>query len=337
MAKVLVIRFSSIGDIVLTSPVVRCLKDQIPGVSIHYLVKKSFLDVVKAHPGIDRVIPFDGSLKTIMPEIRAGRYDHIIDLQGNLRSLRVRLLAGVPSSTFPKINARKWLAVRFKWNTLPGIHVVDRYFRAVSGLGVAYDGRGLDYYIPEGEEVAPDVLPASHRQGFLAVVAGAKHGTKIFPADRVAEVIRSAGIPAVLLGGPEDRDRGEEIAGSAGALAFNGCGRFTLGQSASLVRQSVAVLTNDTGLMHIAAAFRKPVVSVWGNTVPEFGMYPFYPAGQEPPSLQAEVKGLSCRPCSKLGYPVCPEKHFRCMRDIDIPSITVFLKEVSKDPWSRMV
>jgi ADP-heptose:LPS heptosyltransferase len=100
---------------------------------------------------------------------------------------------------------------------------------------------------------------------------------------------------------------------------------YNLNQSASLIRQAVAVLTNDTGLMHISAAFGKRMVSVWGNTIPAFGMYPYLPEKFKANSMIAEVKDLSCRPCSKLGFSECPEKHFNCMRLIDIDPIVDFL------------
>ncbi|HRB40127.1 MAG TPA: glycosyltransferase family 9 protein, partial [Bacteroidia bacterium] len=98
------------------------------------------------------------------------------------------------------------------------------------------------------------------------------------------------------------------------------CGITSIGQSASLIKQSKAVITHDTGLMHIAAALRKKIVSVWGNTVPEFGMYPYLPVNSVPFSI-SEVKNLNCRPCSKIGYNTCPKKHFRCMNDMDIQEI----------------
>jgi ADP-heptose:LPS heptosyltransferase len=157
------------------------------------------------------------------------------------------------------------------------------------------------------------------------VVIGGKHNTKVFPSEKVIEVCNHLQKPVILLGGNEDRDRGDLIAAACGERVYNACGQFTLNQSASLVKQSAAVLTNDTGLMHIAAAFRKPVVSVWGNTIPGFGMYPLLPQATENLSCIAEVKDLFCRPCSKIGFEKCPKQHFRCMNDISIEPIIEFL------------
>ena len=323
--KILIIRFSSIGDIVLTTPVLRTLKQQWPEVQLHYLVKKQYAPVLAANPYIDRLHLYDHNFRELMPQLKAEGFTHIIDLHRNYRSSFVKQHFRVPAYSFPKINIRKWFAVKLKWNVLPDIHIVDRYFKAVRPLGIVNDHLGLDYFIPPADHVNPDMLPVSHQQGFVAVVTGARHHTKIFPAEKVAEVLHKLGKPAILLGGAEDKKTGELIAATNPRLILNYCGTINLNQSASLVHDSVAVLTNDTGLMHIAAAFSKPMVSVWGNTVPEFGMYPCYPAETRPESMIAEVKHLSCRPCSKIGHHQCPKKHFRCMNDIDTEPIAAFL------------
>lgn len=325
MKKILIIRFSSIGDIVLTTPVIRCLKEQLPGAAIHYLTKKENEPILRGNPHITKTWLYEGDFSSLLPELKAEKFDYIADLHRNFRSRYVCLRLGTRSASFPKLNIRKYLAVRLHLDILPDVHIVDRYFRAVGPLGVKNDGQGLDYFIPAGDEVADGELPETHRKGFIAMVIGGKHNTKIFPADRVAELCLRLGRPVVLLGSAADRPRGEEIREAAGDLVFNACGRFSLNGSASLVRQSVTVATNDTGLMHVAAAFRKPVVSFWGNTVPAFGMYPYLPQGPAP--LLAEVNGLRCRPCSKLGYPECPKKHFRCMRDIDLEPVVRYLME----------
>lgn len=327
--RVLVIRFSSIGDIILTSPVVRCLKRQLPGAEVHFLTKKQFEPLLAANPHVDKTWLYDGDFSAILPGLKTAGFDFIIDLHRNLRSQYIRLRLGVPAASFPKLNVRKWMAVRLKADILPQVHIVDRYFRAVRPLSVENDGLGLNFFIPAGEEVDLLSLPEIFRDGFVAAVIGGRHHTKIFPPDKVAAVCSQLNLPVVLLGGPEDRERGEAIAGMTGGRALNACGRYTFNQSASLVRQARAVLTNDTGLMHVAAAFRKPVASVWGNTVPAFGMYPYMPGDDSFRSLMAEVEGLSCRPCSKLGYDACPKGHFRCMMDIDTEIIADFLNRQS--------
>jgi heptosyltransferase-2 len=159
----------------------------------------------------------------------------------------------------------------------------------------------------------------------VGVVIGAKHATKKLPIEKLATLCEKLPYPIILLGGPEDHAAGEEIRGHEPLKIFNGCGIYSLNQSASIVRQAKLIITHDTGLMHIAAAFRKQIISVWGNTVPQFGMYPYFgkkksPSG-DPKSMNdsqiVEVNKLACRPCSKIGFSKCPRRHFRCMRLID--------------------
>ncbi len=327
LPKYLIIRFSSIGDIVLTTPVVRALKRQV-GAEVHYLTKASFRNVLAANPYIDRIHSIRKSAGEVLPQLRAEGFDGIIDLHNNLRSQRVRWgLFPVPARGFNKLNLEKWLMVRFKINRLPDVHIVDRYLKAAAHLGVVNDGEGLDYFIPPADELETGVFirsGAKERVGnpdlkppeipYTAFVIGAAHATKRLPPEKIAEFCRKIEGPVVLLGGPEDAETGQRVTQSAGGNVINACGRCNLNQSASLVRQARRVVTHDTGLMHIAAAFRKEIVSVWGNTIPEFGMYPFYPNGVNK-NTTLEVKGLPCRPCSKIGYDVCPKGHFRCMME----------------------
>lgn len=320
MKKVLVIRLSSIGDIVLTTPVIRCLKQQLPGVRVHFAVKKQFQGVISANPNIDKVHVFDGDLKAFANELKREGFDFVADLHKNFRSAYIRRKLGVPSAGFPKLNIRKWLYTKLKINLMPDLHIVDRYFTAVIPLGIKNDGNGLDYFIPAEDEVDISTLPAGFGEGYVAFAIGAMHATKRLSDHKIIGICTGLDKPVLLLGGMDDAERGEAIAAQAGDTVANYCGKLSINQSASLVRQADAVITHDTGLMHIAAAFQKNIVSVWGNTVPEFGMSPYMPENQERSTI-VEVKGLSCRPCSKLGYDRCPKKHFRCMERIEVEEV----------------
>ena len=313
--KILVIRFSSIGDIILTTPVIRCLKEQLKGSEIHYLTKKNFQSVLFANPYIDKLHLLEGKLSATISAIKAENFDVVIDLHHNLRTLIIKTRLGIRSSSFDKLNWQKWLLVNFKINRLPQVHIVDRYMQTVKFLGVHNDSKGLDYFL-NGDHDLSTLLPVTH-QKYTGVVIGAQHATKRLPQHQLIKLCRDLKQPVVLLGGPEDALRADEICELAGPNVFNGCGKFSLDQSAYLVKMAQQIISHDTGLMHIAAAFNKPVISVWGNTVPEFGMYPY--KTQE--SIIVEVKNLNCRPCSKIGYQKCPLGHFKCMNDIDIPFI----------------
>lgn len=324
--KILIIRFSSIGDIVLTTPVVRCLKQQLQA-EVHFLTKKPFRNILDANPYVDKVYAIKSKIGEISEELKREQYDWVIDLHHNLRSLQVKRSLRVTSRSFDKINFQKWLMVRFKWNVLPRTHIVHRYLDTVKKLGVQYDGQGLDYFIPEAQELPlrnldtdqnlpPELRNALHQGHYIALVIGAAHATKRMPAQKLIEICKGISLPILLLGGPDDRPVAEQITRAAGTHVVNTCGQYSLHQSASLVRQAQQVITHDTGLMHIAAALRKPIISVWGNTIPEFGMTPFYPDGMDE-NTTVEVKNLSCRPCSKIGFDACPKGHFNCMEQID--------------------
>ncbi len=319
--KILVIRFSSIGDIVLTTPVVRCLKQQLPDAEVHFLTKNQYLPLLKENPYIDKIHIINNKVTDILEDLKSENYDFVVDLQKNLRSSRVKLSLDVESGTFNKLNKKKWLLTNLKLNLLPRIHIVDRYFGAVKKLQVKNDGQGLDYVIPASDMISiSDYFPDEFLEGYTVVVVGSKQQTKQIPVEKMMEFCAKNESPVVLLGDKSDSQKAQQISNVLGEKVFNGCGVFTINQSASVIQQAKVVVTPDTGLMHIAAALRKKIISVWGNTVPDFGMYPYFPEGQENYHI-VEVPNLSCRPCSKLGYKQCPKKHFRCMMDIDVDEI----------------
>ncbi len=330
MPKILVIRFSSIGDIVLTTPVVRALKQQVPGAEVHYCTKWGFRSIVEPNPYIDHVFYLRDRLAPLIQELKAEQYDFVVDLHHNLRTRLILFQLGRPSRSFSKLNWEKWLLVNLKINRLPNLHIVDRYLAAAAPLGVQDDGLGLDYFIPTQDEVDLQTLPAPYRQGYVAFAIGAQHYTKRLPPERLISFCEKINGPILLLGGKEDAATGDLICAhfarkgealAAGrkvnrggeTLVYNACGLYSLNQSASLVRQAQRVYSHDTGLMHIAAAFRKEIVSIWGNTVPAFGMYPF-----RTNFAIIEHPHLKCRPCSKIGYDKCPRGHFKCMRELPV-------------------
>lgn len=316
--KVLVIRFSSIGDIVLTTPVVRCLKKQVPATQVHYLTKKSYKGIIDTNPYVDKVHELGDDINEVIAELKQERFDYIIDLHHNLRTLRIkRALKKVEAISFNKLNIQKWLLTALKINVLPKVHIVDRYLATLQKFNVVNDGEGLDYFIPEKDVVPYSDIPASHHAGFIGIVIGAALNTKKLPIEKLTALCLSLQHPIILLGGPEDRFDGDKIAEADKVKIYNACGKFNLNESADLVRKSKFIITHDTGLMHIAAALRKRVITVWGNTVPAFGMAAYY-GKYDVTSTNYEVKGLACRPCSKIGYNKCPLGHFKCMQQQDV-------------------
>lgn len=330
--KVLVIRFSSIGDIVLTTPVVRCLKKQLPGVELHYLTKSSFKTIVENNPYIDKGHYLEEDINTTIEELKAEQFDFVVDLHHNLRTARVKQALEVKAASFPKMNVEKWVLVNLKMNMMPNESIVERYFETVKPLGVQNDGQGLDYFIPEDDQVTDKDIPVSHWAGYVACVIGGSYNTKKFPVAKWREFCEKVPFPVILLGDMGDREQGALIAEQDKVKIYNACGKFNLNESADLVKKSRIVVSNDTGLMHVAAAFKKPLVSLWGNTSPELGMFPYYGSNDlkeriAPQSFILENKHLYCHPCSKLGYKKCPKRHFKCMNDLNVDNIVDIIKK----------
>ena len=315
--KFLIVRFSSIGDMVLTTPVVRCLRKKYPQATIHYLTKKKFAGIVQSNPYLDKVFLLEDDFNKTIQELENEEYDHIIDLHHNLRTLRLKnALRQIPFHSFNKLNFKKWIYTNFKINQMPEKHIVERYMATVQSLGVVNDGLGLDYFIPENEKIKEGDIPFSHLQGYVAIAIGAAHNTKKLPVEKLKELVEQIKYPIILLGGKEDFLNGEKIAESDTVKIYNACGKFSLNESADIIRNSKLVISHDTGLMHIAAAFKKNILSVWGNTVPSFGMVP-YKTNYE----VFQVNKLWCRPCSKTGFDKCPLGHFKCMNEQSIGAI----------------
>lgn len=321
--KILIIRFSSIGDIVLTSPVVRCLKQQLDDVEIHFLTKAKHHNLIAANPHIDKIHLLEENLQDIIPQLQAEGFDLLVDLHNNIRTQVVKRSLRIKSYTLNKINLKKWLLVNFKFDLMPNLHIVDRKFKAVAPLGIKNDYAGLDYFIPEEHEYPISKLPADYQNGYVAVVLAGTYLTKRLPAEKHKKIIEKADLPYVLLGGESENSIAEEICKQTNRKVLNLCSKLNINESASLVKNARIVIANDTGLMHIAAAFKKKIISIWGSTMPDLGMFPYFP---DPASKMQKVEGLKCQPCSKIGRHQCPKKHFRCMLDHDSEEIADWLK-----------
>ena len=318
--KILVIRFSSIGDIILTTPVVRVLSEQL-GAEVQFLTKPAFAPILQANPFVSRIFTLSDDFDNMVKDLSAQHYDHIIDLHHNIRTRRIKMALKRPAKAFHKLNFQKWLLVRFGIDRLPDVHIVDRYLAAASDLGVKPDGKGLDLFIPQESKVNVQVDFGLVPNTYVAIVTGAAHQTKCMTTEQMIRLCHLLNKPVILLGGKDEIEKAENIMHGVEKLnVVNACGKLNLLQSASVISQASVVITPDTGLMHMAAALRKPQVVVWGNTVPEFGMYPYY-GGEKIPWVSFEQDNLKCRPCSKLGYQKCPKGHFKCMLDHDLEAI----------------
>ncbi len=302
----------------------RCVKKQIADAEIHFVTKHKYASLATSNPYIDQIHLFKDNLNELIRELSQMKFDYIIDLQNNYRSARIKQALGVKSFSVDKLNIRKWLLVWLKINQMPALHMVDRNLATVAALGVKNDGAGLDFFVPSDEEFHLNDLPGHFKQGYIAFVIAATWATKKLPVGKIVQICQNIDYPVIILGGKDEFTEGEEICSAIKGNILNFAGKLTLNQSASVVKNARIVLTNDTGLMHIAAAFKKKILVFWGNTVPAFGMVPYQP---HPKSAGLEVENLKCRPCSKLGHTRCPKKHFKCMNEMNTDKAIAWINQ----------
>jgi heptosyltransferase-2 len=314
--RILLIRFSSIGDIVLTTAAIRCLRKQFPDAVIDYLTKEQYAPVLQGNLYLSEIILLKDSIIETAREVISREYNLIIDWHNNLRSnWLIQLLPDtIPVISYPKMSWKKWWSVLLKRNFYGNGHVVDQYFEPLKQLGVENDGKGLDYFVRPEDVVMKSQLPFTHLAGYAVFCLGATHFTKKWPDQHWMELCSKIRIPIILIGGKAEADLGEKLAALDPFKIINKCGIYSLGQSASVIQQAKLVVTHDTGMMHIAAAFNKKTISIWGGTVPWMGFKPYHTDPEL--SIILELPSLSCRPCSKYGRSSCPRKHFKCMKDI---------------------
>ena len=330
--KTLIIRLSSVGDIVLSSLLTRVLRRRFPQAQIDFLVKSEFADLVRYNPHISRIIEFrrDGTLRDLRllrRAIKAERYDRIIDIHDSLRS---RYLT-TGRQGIVRLNKRRiarFLLVNFKidayamFGGAPG--VAERYLETMRDFGLSDDREGLDLFFPDTVRIAVEAMFRSARIPDEAMCIGicpsARHHTKMWLKDRFAEAAVSLateqGAVLVLFGSSSEKDRCRYIEeavrqNSPGLTVVNLAGMLTLLQTAAAMDRCSIILTNDSGLMHIAAARKRKVVAVFGPTVRQLGFFPFGTT-----SSVVEHTGLGCRPCTYIGGPTCPRGHFKCMNEI---------------------
>lgn len=328
--KILVIRFSSIGDIVLASPVIRCLKKQL-NAEVHFLTKKSMKAVTEHNPYIDKFFYFDNNLTEIKQQLKTERYDYVVDLHKNFRTFSIKLALRTKTLTYRKESLRKFLLTKLHINVMMDKHITQRSLDTVALLGVKDDGKGLDYFIGEKDNLPLEAIPLTHRFGYIAVVIGGSYFTKKMPVEKLQELCAKIEHPIILVGGKEDVWEAEQIEKADNIKIYNACGKFNLNQSADLVRKAKLVISHDTGLQYIACAFNRPVLAIWGGTSPELDVEPYYSKDVQQGKFTYQnfiVEGLSCQPCSNFGLKKCPRGHFKCMKNQDVESIKTATEKI---------
>ena len=305
MQEILVIRFSSIGDIVLCTPVFRLLKLKFPDAKITFLTKHKFRGILEGNKHIDRILAWD-NLKD-REELSNISFDAIVDLHSNLRSFIVKLrFWNVPRTSLNKENVNKFLFTLTKWKRFEVSSIVDRYVETLKVWNIVNDNGGLDF---EGQasEVGLEEIGK-----YVAIVLGGTYTTKRIPQNKLEELFAEMQkTKFVLIGGKEELELGNLLVEKYKGRVISKCGQLSINESAAVLKRSEIVIAGDTGMAHIAAALGKPLALIWGNTDRGYGMSPVPKPGVE--LKHFEVEGLGCRPCSKLGFAACPKQHFKCM------------------------
>ncbi len=330
---ILAVRLSAIGDILLTTPLLRAIRTRHPGARIAVLTKQQYVPLLSDNPNVNEVFGMESqeSLRRVAERIREVRYTHLLDLHGNLRTLALRRLAPGRWSTFSKRRIPRAAMIVTKRNFYGGeSSMAERYFEAAAGLDVRPDGEPPEFSLaPEIEERIDARLRELGLGGGPALVAlapGAAHATKRWPAlhwIELAKLLRDTGAELVVLGGPDDAKLGQVIASTVGAGAASLAGALELQETGAVINRSAALISGDTGVMHMATGVGTPVVALFGPTVREFGFFPY----RTKRGVVLELT-LGCRPCSAHGGSRCPLGHHRCMRDIPADAVLDALRTI---------
>ncbi len=315
------------GDVILTTPLVRALRAAYPDAVLHFATRPAFAPLLESNPHLDRVhvLPGDaeGGLRALARTLRAERYDHVLDLHGTLRARLLQWLVPAPRwHGYRKRSLQRRVLVLLHRNPSGGVvPVAERYFDAVRRLGVRPDGGPPEIFpTPQAEADARAALDAAGvmaGEAYVAIAPGARHATKQWPVESwtalAAELVHR-GVRPVVVGGPEDAEAGAAIT-AAVPEAVSVAGSLGLLGSAAVVAGAQASASGDTGVMHMATAVGTPVVALFGPTVRAFGFFPY--------SDRATVieRDLPCRPCSTHGGPACPLGHHACLREIAVDEV----------------
>ncbi len=331
--KILIVRLSSLGDVILSTFVVRLLRNAFPKAQIDFLVAKDFSIVYKFNPRVNRIIEYDKSKPIFLHFIdtlsinNPWHYDAIIDLQNNFRSW---ISTWGKTSSFFRFDKRrfyKFKLVYLKKRKKEFFPIPILYAKTFPNLLNYDDGFGLELwtskdvstYIPFTKEIS------SIKLNKVAIAPGAKHFTKRLPTDKFVELINllqsKYGSEILLIGDTGDLEICNSIFEQTKSVV-NLAGKTDVIQTAEILDECDLVISNDSAVVHIASARKVPVIQIFGSTVPEFGFVPFLT-----PNKIVENNNLACRPCTHFGKPRCPLKHFRCMKELEVSDI---IKEINE-------
>jgi len=299
----------------MTSPIIRCVKQQLE-TEVHFLTKAKYRSLLEHNIHLDKLHYFEHDWEEIRNELKYEDFSLVIDLHKTVRSIRMRTVFSCPVISFNKATIEKWMFLNLRINKLPENHLIDQFFKGLKDLKVFNDGKGMELFVDDNTENRVLRILDNHgiANDYSVLVIGGAHLTKQIPLELAIDYINKTIGPIVLIGGPAEIEKSKRIVEFSNRYIINMVGHVSLLESAILIRESNLVITGDTGMMHMAAAYNKKIVAVYGSTSPVFGMYPYLTDASVNPIYMVNDH-LSCWPCSKSGRSKCPKEHMRCLRE----------------------
>lgn len=317
--KILIIRLSSFGDIVLTYPFITYLRNKFPDAKIDYLTKNKFASLVNMHDEIDYVISYGGEkISELRDIIDRNKYDLIFDIHKNLRSIFSTIFLNTKKFRYKKDTMKKLLLVVFKINLIKNVIPVYKKYLLVLNRGFKLES--LEYLVTDLNFKKERIID----EPYILIAPSSKHFTKTFPKEKFGQIIKEFENKKFVIIGDNTKEDIEicNYLGNISANVINFCAKTNFNNLANLVNDSQLVICNDSGVLHLAEALNKKVITFFGSTVKEFGFYPNLNS-----TLVFENNNLRCRPCTHIGKSKCPKKHFKCMNDINIKEVIKKINE----------
>jgi len=323
--KIVVFRLSSIGDIVLTSALIRCLKIKYPNAKIDFVIKKQFRQLVEFNPNISKIYTIDTSkgfsdLQDLRKVLSLEKYDVFIDIHKNIRSLFIKTTIGSKKTlTFKKYVFRRTILTSFKIDSYKKVTpIYQRFVEAAKKINVEFDGKTTELFISKKiEDKIKEQLKTRQlldEKPYVLLCPGASFKNKQWLPERFVQLanklIENDNVNIVLSGGKLEEDNCRYIVQETNGLSHDFSVKLSILESAVLAKYAKVVVANDTGMLHIAEALNVPVVGIYGPTARQFGYFPILEKSQV-----VEIE-LPCRPCTKMGANSCPQKHWKCMKNI---------------------
>lgn len=319
----MIIRFSSLGDVILISPVIKKLF--VSGYEVDVLTKKKYNEILKLNPEITNILLLDDykSLWALIKIIKSKNYYRIIDLHRNLRTFIIKLFFSFKTIVYKKYRLRRFFLVRFKLNFLKSNSVIKNYLNSLTKLNIVIKSNDYFYKLKyEIKNISRNIQLLLKKKNIITIAPFAYHLTKewvYYPG--LIQLLKKKNT-IIIIGEEKDYQKANVWKEKN---VINLCGRLNFNEMIALIDKSKLLVCNDSGIMHLGAGTKTPIISFFGSTVKEFGFTPLRKG-----VYIIEDKLVRCRPCDYHGKSRCPKKHFSCMKNITIEKVLSYAKRYIK-------